>query len=339
MRLLFSKKSCHTLPAGILLLGIAQVAVECQVAPSTDTPIVHQTRDPSSVALGPGDTVAITALGEDDLSKHWTVSQSGDLYLPIVGRVPTAGKTVVQLERELSDLYSRYIRNPMLTVTVAELKSRPVTVNGAVRNPGVYQIDGGVTLYQILALAGGVEQAASAVTVTRAKSSGTIGLPHAKWVNGGTAMTVELSLKDVLRTDAAAADLALQPHDVIGVEKSHSRMIYIAGEVNTPGAIQMETVDSLYMSQAIAMVGGYKNTAQLDKALLWSCCDEAQRRHLTFVNLKRILDGKEEDRQLKEGDYLMLPPKNQRFANLMASIGGLSSIVGAASGLAIVARY
>jgi protein involved in polysaccharide export with SLBB domain len=226
----------------------------------------------------------------------------------------------------------------MLTVTVVELKSRPVTVNGAVHNPGIYQIDGGVSLYQLIALAGGVDQPGSLVTVTRPKSSGTINLPHAKWVNEGSSMMVELTLKDVLRPDSPAAELLLQPRDIIGVEKSRGRLIYIAGEVNTPGAIQMDTADSLSMTQAVAMVGGYKYSAQLDKALLWSC-DDANKRHMALVNLKRILDGKDEDRELKEGDYLMLPPKSQRLTNFITALASISAIVSASSSLAIVARY
>jgi polysaccharide export outer membrane protein len=318
----------------VALMGVGPVGLRCQTTAATSA---RETGGFGSVALGPGDTIAIAALGEDDLSKHWTISQSGDLYLPYVGRVPAAGKTAAQLEKELVERLVQYIRRPMLIVTVAEMKSRPVTVNGAVRNPGIYQIEDGVTLYQVLALAGGVDQAGSTVTVTRPTNSGVVSIPHAKWVNGGSAMMVELSLKDVLRQDDPAAQLALQPRDVVGVEKSHGRMIYIAGEVNTPGAIQMDTADSLFITQAIAMVGGFKNSATLDKAILWSCCDDGQKRRMAVINVKRILDGKDEDRQLKEGDYLMLPPRSQR--NIMATIASMSAIISAASSLAIIARY
>jgi polysaccharide export outer membrane protein len=310
-----------------------------QIGTATDASNLYQVRDPNSVALGSGDTIAIAALGEDDFSKHWTVSQSGELFLPYLGRIPASGKTVAQLEKELVERFGKYIRDPMLTVTVVELKSRPVTVNGAVRNPGIYQIDGGVSLYQLIALAGGVDQPGSVVTVTRPMSSGTINLPHAKWVNGGSSMIVELTLKEVLRPDSPAAELLLQPHDIVGVEKSHGRLIYIAGEVNTPGAIQMDTAESLSMTQAVAMVGGYKSSAQLDKALLWSCCDDTNKRHMALVDLKKIFDSKSEDLELKEGDYLMLPPKSQRLTNFMTSIASVSAIVSAASSLAIVARY
>jgi polysaccharide export outer membrane protein len=321
----------------LILPTFGSLPILCQVAPATDRTNSSQARDPNSVALGPGDSIAIAALGEDDLSKRWTISQSGDLYLPYVGRVPAAGKTAAELEKELVERFGRYLRNPMLTVTVAELKSRPVTVSGAVRNPGIYQIDGGVTLYQILALAGGVDQAGSIVAVTRPKNSGSINLPHAKWVNGGSEMMVELSLKDVLHPDHPAGQLALQPHDTVGVEKGHGRLIYVAGEVNTPGAIQLDTADSLSVTQAIAMVGGYKNTAVLDKAILWSCCDDANKRHMALVSVKKILEGKEEDRELKEGDYLMLPPKVQR--NIIANLASMSALVSAAASLAIIARY
>ena len=75
----------------VALLGVGPVSVQCQ---TTDATIARQSGGPGGVSLGPGDTIAIAALGEDELSKRWTISQSGDLYLPFVGRVPAAGKTV-----------------------------------------------------------------------------------------------------------------------------------------------------------------------------------------------------------------------------------------------------
>ena len=66
---------------------------------------------------------------------------------------------MTELENDLAERFKQYVRNPVLTVAVAELRSRPVTVSGAVRNPGIYQIEGRVTLFQVLALAGGVDQA------------------------------------------------------------------------------------------------------------------------------------------------------------------------------------
>jgi polysaccharide export outer membrane protein len=274
-------------------------------------------------------------LGEEELSKHWTISQSGDLYLPYVGRVPGAGRSVTELENDLTDRFKQYIRNPVLSVAVAELRSRPVTVTGAVRNPGIYQIEGGVKLFQVLALAGGVEQAGSIIALIRQKSSGSINLPGAKWLNGGGEMSIELSLKDVLRADGPAAVLELCPHDVVRVERNRDRLVYIAGEVNTPGAIQLDTVNALFITQALALAGGYKSSAQMANAVLWSCCDGDQPR-MTRLNLKKILEGKDEDRKLHEGDYLLIPPRNA--GGILPTLISFSALANVGASLAVISR-
>jgi protein involved in polysaccharide export with SLBB domain len=153
-------------------------------------------------------------------------------------------------------------------------------------------------------------------------------------VNGGAEMAVELSLKDILRADGPAAELELRPHDVVRVEHSQDRLVYVAGEVNTPGAIQLQTANSLYITQALAMAGGYKNTAILDKAILWSCCDADQKVRMSLIDLKKILTGKAEDQQLKEGDYLLIRPKSQR--NVLPMIASFAALASAMGTLAII---
>lgn len=334
MSLHWVKSFQRRLLVGLLLAAFWHMSATCQ----TETPMSRARPQPGSapntVALGPGDTIAIAALGEEELSKRWTVSQTGDLYLPYLGRVPAAGKTVAELERDLAERFKQYLHNPMLTVTVAELRSRPVTISGAVRNPGIYQIEGGVTLYQALALAGGVDQAGSTLTLTRQRGSGSINLPGAKWVNDGAEMLISLNLKEVLRAEGPVAGLEIRPHDVIGIERNRERLVYIAGEVNMPGAIQLETVNSLFVTQALAMAGGYKSTARLDKAIIWSCCDAERKARMTWVSVKNILEGKEEDRKIKEGDYLMIPPKSQR--NIMANMATFAALASASGTLAVI---
>lgn len=318
------------------LLILTGSLVWCQTDAATTRVLPRMANDPNKVALGAGDTLVITLLGENEVSKNWIISQSGDLNLPYVGRVPVAGRTVMEIEQDLVERFKQYLRNPLLTASVAELRSRPVTVNGAVKNPGIYQVDGGVTLFQLLALAGGVEEAGTSVKLTRPKSGGIIDLPGAKWTEGGSEMQLELSLRDVLRADGPAANIELKPNDVVNVEKTRSRLIYVAGEVTTPGAIQLDTTDSIYITQALAMVGGYKTTGAMDKALLWSCCDSDQKAQLTTISLKKILEGKAEDQKLKEGDYLVVPPKTG--INWVATVAMITGIISSTGTLAIISR-
>ena len=68
----------------------------------------------------------------EEISKAWRIGASGDLNLPLVGRVKAAGLTAEELETEISARLKEYVRNPQVTVFVSDFKSHPVTVSGAV---------------------------------------------------------------------------------------------------------------------------------------------------------------------------------------------------------------
>jgi polysaccharide export outer membrane protein len=300
----------------VSLLMAAAIA-SGQQAPSEQTvtiPVERQQAvkawfDASVVTLGPGDSISLVVFEEPNLSKEWRVSESGELFLPMIGRVVAAGKTVSQLEGELKERYKTFIKDPQLTLFLSQLRSRPVTVSGAVRNPGIYQIEGGVTLYQSLALAGGVEAGGSTVTLTRRKSTGPLEISGARWAKDGSEMTVDMDLKNVLRGYGEEANIELHPYDVVHVTASADRMVFVAGEVNTPGAIQLRNSSWVYVSQALAMAGGPKQTGKLDKAIIFNRGENGDPPKMSLLDVKKIMEGKAEDKRLTEGDYLFVPTK------------------------------
>src|SRR5436305_1588962 len=79
--------------------------------------------------IGPDDTVTISALNVEEISKAWRVGVSGELNLPMVGRVKAAGLTVDQLEAEISSRLKQYVKDPQVTIYVSDFKSHPVTVS------------------------------------------------------------------------------------------------------------------------------------------------------------------------------------------------------------------
>jgi polysaccharide export outer membrane protein len=323
--------------AGLPAVERAQVSeqggVPAQSAPAERLSV----RPPAEVGveLGPGDSISIRVLDEDELSKDYRISEAGQLLLPMLGTVRAAGMTARQLEVDLRERYARFIQNPQLNVTVIELRSRPVTINGAVRNPGMYQLKGGSTLQEVLAMAGGVLSAGTTVSLTRKKASGIIEFPGAKWLQQGEAMMVTFNLQAVVTGAGREAGFVLRPYDSIYVSESSTRLVYVAGEVNHPGAVQLVASDAIPMTEIIAMAGGYKSSGRIDKVLLWSKRGGGKGES-TVVDLKDILRGKAEDRMLGEGDYVIVPPKGG-LVPVMASVAAMLSPMTAVS--VIIGRY
>ena len=111
----------------------------------------------SAYMIGPLDVIDVSVFKVPDLTKTVQVADDGTVNLPLVGDVPAAGKTAHEMERELQQkLGAKYIRNPQVTVFVKESNANRVTVEGAVKNSGVFPIKGRTTLMQVMAMAGGV---------------------------------------------------------------------------------------------------------------------------------------------------------------------------------------
>lgn len=112
--------------------------------------------------IGPLDKLALRVLQVEDLSfEEIYVDASGNLQLPLLGSVRAAGLTPGDLSHEIENrLAERYLRNPQVVVTVLEAADQKVTVDGAVRKPGVYKMHGRVTLMQAVAMAEGLTNVA-----------------------------------------------------------------------------------------------------------------------------------------------------------------------------------
>jgi polysaccharide export outer membrane protein len=101
-----------------------------------------------------------------DLSKTLQVSEAGTVSFPLVGEVRAAGRTAREVEQDLTrSLGGRYLQNPQVTVFIKEYNSQRVTVEGAVKKPGVYPIQGSMSLLQAVAIAQGFEQTADDTVV------------------------------------------------------------------------------------------------------------------------------------------------------------------------------
>jgi polysaccharide export outer membrane protein len=86
--------------------------------------------------------------------------------ISLSGRVSVAGKTARELERDLAKkLGAKYLQSPQVTVAVKEYNSQRVTIEGAVKAPGVHALKGKTSLLQLVAMSGGLDTATSDSTL------------------------------------------------------------------------------------------------------------------------------------------------------------------------------
>lgn len=107
--------------------------------------------------IGQQDLLAVNVFQVADLSSDQVrVDSSGDISLPLLGVFRAEGRTAPELSEEIRGrLAERYLRDPQVSVSIRETASQKVTVDGAVLEPGVYEMKGETTLVQAVAMAKG----------------------------------------------------------------------------------------------------------------------------------------------------------------------------------------
>lgn len=112
----------------------------------------------SDYRVGAQDLLEISVFGVDSLNKTVRVNSNGQITLPLIGGVQAGGHTVPELEKDIAAKLSKtYLQNPQVSVFVKEFTSQRITLEGALKNPGIYPITGKTTLLQSVALAGGLD--------------------------------------------------------------------------------------------------------------------------------------------------------------------------------------
>jgi polysaccharide export outer membrane protein len=162
--------------------------------------------------IGPMDVLAISVYQVPDLTKTVQVGDDGMINYPLVGDVPAGGKTAHDLERELqAKLGAKFVRSPQVSVFVQESNSQRVTVEGSVKNSGVFSMKGRTTLVQVMAMAGGVNMDTDSGeviifrTINGTRSAARFDIDAIK---AGNAVDPELQPGDVIVVDTSATKLA-----------------------------------------------------------------------------------------------------------------------------------
>src|SRR6202521_2383680 len=263
-------------------------------------PAVTATQTVFGYVLGPDDEIMIRGIEAPEISdkpdKPVLIGTNGNITLPLIGRIKAGGLTVEQLEAELTTRFKQFIQEPQISVTVTEFRSQPVSVFGAVTKPGVVQLRGRQTLYEVLSMAGGPrDTAGSLLTVTRPRQSGEIPLPGTKLDPTGQFSTAELNVQEILEGKNAAANIEIKPNDIISVSEGSSNMVYVVGDVQKAGAFTLGGQRNVSVLRALSLAGGLGKTAKADKArIIHEVSGDPKLKEIP-VNVAEILSGKGKD--------------------------------------------
>jgi polysaccharide export outer membrane protein len=129
--------------------------------PSADRPPPIPTRTDDSFVIGPEDVLDISVWKEPELTKQIPVRSDGKISLPLLGDIQASGRTPLQLRLDITDKLKGYVEDPRVDIIVQQINSLKYNVFGEVGKPGSYVLNGGTTIVDAIALAGGLKDFAN----------------------------------------------------------------------------------------------------------------------------------------------------------------------------------
>ncbi len=276
--------------------------------------------------VGPDDLLSLSVADCPELTRNFRVTDNGLLVLPLLKeRIPAAGKLPSEIESEISTalVKEQLLVQPVVSVSVAEYRSLPVSVMGAVRHPITFQATGDVTLLDALTRADGLSQdAGPEILITQLRASG----------NRDRALTRRISTKQLI--DAADPALNVQLHGGEEIRVPPAGRVYVIGNVKKTGVFPIADDNDTTVLKVIAQSEGLLPYTNKDAFIYRREAGKDNRSEIP-VQLTRIMEHKAPDIQLQANDILYIPDsKGKRLsAETIRTITGFG--VAAGSGLLI----
>jgi polysaccharide export outer membrane protein len=112
--------------------------------------------------VGPLDVLEVEVYDSKELTRTVRITAGGEFSMPLVGRLQVNGMTIAEVQDAITKrLAERYFEDPQVSVFVKEYLSQRVTVEGAVKMPGVIALTGRTSLLQLVSMTGGIERDAN----------------------------------------------------------------------------------------------------------------------------------------------------------------------------------
>lgn len=247
----------------------------------------------TSYRLGPRDLVAVRVFEEAQLNVDVRVNEDGSIRLPLVGSVDVEGLTADGLGARLKEILERdFLQRASVSVDVLEFRSRPISVIGAVKEPGSLDLSGRLTLIEALTAAGGVsEVAGDSVHVLRRATN-------------GLTDQVTIRLADLMVDADPDVNIPIFPNDLINVPAAVGVTVNCLGEVASPGSYEFKSTDRITLLTALARAGGLTDRAA--KKILIKRQRPGREPEELVARYNRIVDGRDPDPVLRAGDVVIV---------------------------------
>ncbi len=200
-----ARSAIATVVGTVMLLGL-QACSTNELPGATVQPARTTAVDQYSYLIGPNDSVTIFVWRNPELSGSFIVRPDGKISTSLVEDVPVAGRTPTQFARDMEKILAKYIRDPVVTVSVSGFVgpfSEQVRVIGAAAKPQSYPYRQYMTVLDLMIASGGLTDFANGNGAKLVR------------VKNGKQMTYDVRLDDLVREGDISANVDILPGDIV----------------------------------------------------------------------------------------------------------------------------
>ena len=240
--------------------------------------------------IGADDELEINIWGYENLDRKVIVRPDGMITYEMIGDIHCVGLTPTQLSIKLSQLLSKYLREPTVIVKILQIKSQKATVIGDIPKQGTIYLRGQMKLLDILTECGynPITSKVNEVTVSRKNNQ-----------------AIKINLNELISSGDLSQNILIQNGDAIILPKNTSGQVIIEGEVGKAGEYDVEKNEKLRISDLIRKAGGLTTSAVKTNAKII----RSSGKETTRINLEALesLGDQSENYVLNPGDRLVIP--------------------------------
>lgn len=291
--------------------------------PLTPTPPATNTfPQVKEYTIAPGDIISINVFNVADQGGDYPIFLDGTVSIPVIGNFKVQGMTLKQINDLFAREYARYLKRPIVTVTLKYQRALQLAIAGEVNNPGNYTLGliagAQPTITTLFAQAGGLTVSADVSQIQLHR------------VEDGEEKIYTLNFWELLRKGDLKQDVSLQDKDVIivptktvsnslenreltdasfGIKYKTAPLITLVGEVQRPGsyAIPLESGEPR-LSVAIKLGGGIRERADIRNIQVRRLPRDGEEQTIDVDLWNMLQTGAiEEDILLQDGDTIIIP--------------------------------
>lgn len=287
--------------------------------------------------LAASDVIKILVEDAPELSSNYRINKAGTIPMRYLGTMSVVGKTPDEVSAIIADgLRNRYLKDPKVFVTVEQYNSRTFFIQGAVKNPGVFVIEGKPSLFKLISIAGGmqdnhgslayiiretkvnpeklekaragIDQGADPAAQTPApttplgqvieeKKAGLAG------IEGETEYELLMAHINGLYRGRFEENMIIQPNDLVYIPPSD--VFFVAGEVKAPGQFPLR--EGTTLRQAISLAQGTFFKSATNRAVIFRQDPATGKLTEVPVDVGLVMSGKKDDVPIMPNDVIVVP--------------------------------